>query len=318
MNHLFLFSFQFEDWYTKRLNHNQLDIFVLKIEGINKNYHGSPALKNVTLKVPENGILGILGPNGAGKTTLFKIIAGLLVADRGEVVPSSEKWPRIGYKPERLHFPDRMSVRQYMKLMANMSGIPAGEQEKTIQELLAFVGMQAQAGKRLGQCSKGMRQRIGLAQALLGDPQLLVLDEPTDGLDPVGQGEILNAIRELVQWGKTIVLSSHRLDEVTSVCHEIAILNRGEVIYQNYLDSAVLDRPRAIIFVDRPLDPIKSLLESFHQEVVVRERSVVLKAGAAELRRKILSILLSAGFDILQIERRQSSLNEIYKEVTRQ
>lgn len=290
---------------------------MLLIEDLTKDFHGTPALRSIDLTVPDGGILGILGPNGAGKTTLFKLIVGLLLPDQGRIIPQGDYWPKIGYKAERLFFPERMTVNQYLRMMGRLSLIPAHQLEQRVTELMAFVGMQKQKDKRLGACSKGMKQRVGLAQALLGDPELLVLDEPTDGLDPVGQGEIQAVIKRLGEDGKTILISSHRLDEVTAVCKEVAIFNRGRIIYKNYIDSAVLDRPRSTIFVDRPLEPVKALLETFHREVVVRERSVVLKAGAAKLRRQILSILLSAGYDILQIERRQSSLTEIYNEVTR-
>ena len=162
-----------------------------------------------------------------------------------------------------------------------------------------------------------MLQRIGLAQALLGDPDLLVLDEPTDGLDPTGQTEIHETIRQLSGRGKTILLSSHRLGEVTGVCSEIAILNHGRVIYRNRMAEALADRPRSTIHVDRPLEPLRPLLETLHAGIEVTGQTIGLRGDALNFRRQILGIVLAAGYDILQIERRRASLAEIYGEVTR-
>lgn len=290
---------------------------MLQIENLSKRFFSTAALQKISFSVKTGEILGILGPNGAGKTTLFKIIAGILQPDEGRILSAQPLFPTIGYKPERLFFPEKMTMRQYLNLMANLCNVPPHHKTKTVNDALVQVGLQEVADKRIGEGSKGMRQRLGLAQALLGDPSLLVLDEPTDGLDPNGQAEIYLVIRELADRGKTVLISSHRLGQITAVCSDIAILNRGRLIYQNRMSAALADRPRSTIHVDRSLEPLRPLLESLHEQIEVEEQTIGLRGDALNIRRQILGIVLAAGYDILQIERRRASLAEIYSEVTR-
>lgn len=289
---------------------------MLRIDHLSKNYHSVPALRDISLDIQSGEILGVLGPNGAGKTTLFKIITGSLAADSGTIRPTQSGWPAIGYKPERLFFPEGMSVMQYLRTMAALSNIPATRVNKTITPIIERVGLHDVSRRKIRHLSQGMRQRLGLAQALIGDAPLLVLDEPTDGLDPLGQSEVLACIQELHASGKTIVMSSHQLGEITTVCTHLVILNRGRLIYRNSLADALADRPRAQIHVDKDLAPVKDLLHSLDANVVAEGTTVKLRDDATVIRRQILSILLASGYDILQIERRRATLAEIYSEVT--
>lgn len=274
------------------------------------------ALRQVSLEIPRGEIVGILGPNGAGKTTLFKILAGFLQMDEGHITPADgQPWPQIGYKPERLFFPESMTVVAYLRMMAALNNVPRATSERMIWQLLDQVGLRTAAKKRISACSKGMRQRLGLAQALLGDPALLILDEPSDGLDPTGQLEIQALLHQLQQQGKTILISSHQLEEVTKVCSQVVILRHGRILYQSRMADVLAERPQATIHVDQSLGRVAAMLQTLHPNIQVRETSVQLHSEAILMRRQILALLLAAGYDIIQMERRRATLAEIYAEV---
>ena len=205
---------------------------MLRVNQLTKQFYSLTALNQLSLRINEGEIVGLLGPNGAGKTTLFKILAGLLQPTKGTVEADQGAWPRIGYKPERPMFPSGMGVAQYLQTCVGLTDVPRSGQKRAVERVLSQVGLTSIANNRIRDCSKGMRQRIGLAQALLGDPQLLILDEPSDGLDPTGQQDIQQLLRQLRDDGVTIVLSSHHLAEVTAVCTRLIILNRGRIAYQ--------------------------------------------------------------------------------------
>jgi len=194
------------------------------------------ALDGVSLDVPQGSVFGLLGPNGAGKTTMVKIMLGVAHATSGEARlfgrppgdPGARR--RIGYLPEKHEFPDFLTAEQMLGIYGQMSGVDAAERAHRIPELLERVGLTEAAQQKLGEYSKGMLQRAGLAQALLNEPDLLILDEPTDGVDPVGRKEIRDMLVELKNEGKTVFINSHLLSEVEKVCSEIAILNQGRLV----------------------------------------------------------------------------------------
>ena len=223
----------------------------------------------------------------------------------------------IGYKPERLLFPNNLKVSQYLDLIAGVSNVPSSERERVIMESLARVNMLDTANKRIGHISKGMRQRLGLAQALIGDPPLLLLDEPSNGLDPEGQIEIGRYIRELHQMGKTIVMSSHQLHEVTQICTYLVILNEGQIHYENSMASALALRPFVKIRVDRELEDAADLLLSLHPDLAVEGDTIILKNTAMRMRRQILTLLLNMDFDVLRVEQKRVTLSEIYAETVK-
>ena len=271
---------------------------MLQIQNLTRNFHSFRALNNISLELNRGEILGVLGPNGAGKTTLFKVLTGFLPQDEGVIRPTTGEWPKIGYKPERLSFPNRMTARQYLTTMAAMSGYSGQAAGSIVQEIIQLVGMVPAADKRIGQCSKGMKQRIGLAQAMIGDPDVLVLDEPGDGLDPIGQQEIQAILRLLREQGKAILLSSHRLNEVKAACTDIAIMSRGEIVYKSSIARASEASGKTRIFCDSDLGDIKQLLESLNPGIKVIDEQVELTTEALSLRRDVLRLLLSAGHDV--------------------
>lgn len=195
---------------------------MVTIEHIYKSFGKQQVLRDVTLDIPEGQVLGLLGPNGAGKSTLMKILIGLWSADKGSVsVPE-----RIGYLPENNPLYEEMYVVEYLRFMAQMTGVQ--HSAVSVQNLIERVGLTPERHKHIRELSKGYRQRVGMAQALLGDPQLLILDEPTTGLDPNQLVEIRALIRDLGK-ERTVILSTHIMQEVREMCDRVVILDHGVV-----------------------------------------------------------------------------------------
>lgn len=287
---------------------------MIEISGVTKRFHSLVAVDDVSLNVDRGEVLGVLGPNGAGKSTLFRLIAGILQPDTGQLISSADTWPGISYKSDRLLFPNRMTIRQYLKLIADLSCSSKDDIDIMIDDCLSRVSLINDAGRRIKDCSKGMRQRLGIAQSMIGNPDLILLDEPSNGLDPDGQNEICQIIQELHQSGCTIVLATHQLQEVVQVCTRIVILHRGAVKYENSMEAALAERPHAVIYMDKNVDELKSLLESLHPQIEVGNMSVTLNNDAIALRPNVLSIILGAGFDVVHLDYRHLTLREIYSE----
>lgn len=290
---------------------------MIEIQNVTKQFYALKALDKISLNIPRGEVIGLLGPNGAGKTTLMKLIAGILFPTSGHIKPSHNAWPIIGYKPERLLYPNNLNVRQYLETVAQISNIPKERIALEVNRSLARVGLQEAAHKKIRTCSKGMRQRLGLAQILIGDPPLLLVDEPSNGLDPEGQQEIVRCLQELHAAGKTIVMSSHQLAEVTDVCTQLVILNRGKVLYQNSMAQALAVRAHTMIQVDRHLDGVSSLLKTLHADIEVEGDTVVLSNEAMALRRQVLSLLLHTNYDVLRVDQQRVTLAEIYAEAVK-
>jgi ABC-2 type transport system ATP-binding protein len=290
---------------------------VINIVNVTKSYHTLVALNEVSLSIPRGEVIGVLGPNGAGKTTLFKLIAGFLRPDSGELQPATGGWPKIGYKAERLLFPNHMRIRSYLEMVAALCNFDRQKAQQAVDESLFRVNLTEVANKKIAECSKGMRQRLGLAQAMIGDPPLLLLDEPSSGLDPEGQADICRHIKTLNATGKTIVLASHQLHEVTEVCTYLVILNAGTIHYQNTMAGALAERPHVVIRTDRDLAILRPMLLSIHPDIEVTDRELFLNNEAISLRRQVLSLLLGAGYDINHVEHSRVTLSEIYAEAVR-
>ena len=289
---------------------------MIEFSHVTKNYYSLTALRDVSLTIPRGEVLGLLGPNGAGKTTLIKLIAGIINPTSGEVAPTNGQatWPTIGYKPERLVFPGHLAVSQYLQMVATLCNIGRAQMDTVVLESLARVNLLPAANKQIKSLSKGMRQRLGLAQALIGDPDLLLLDEPSSGLDPEGQEEIQTYIEEVRAVGKTILMSTHQLPEVTRVCTYLVILKDGQVLYQNRMAEALTLQPHIAIQVDRPLDAVRPLLAMVHPDIAIEGQEVVLRNESITMRRQILSVLINQGYDIMRVEQRRVTLAELYAE----
>jgi ABC-type multidrug transport system ATPase subunit len=290
---------------------------VIDIENVTKRFQSLEAISNVTLHLEQGSVLGILGPNGAGKTTLFRLIAGFLQPDEGRLRVSGPGWPAIGYKPERLLFPGNMRVGGYMNLAALLGNLRGEEAKRAVDESLSRFQLQHAFNMRIKQCSKGMRQRLALAQSTIGNPSLLLFDEPSNGLDPEGQFSICRQIKQLHAEGKTIVLASHQLQEVTEVCTHLVILNRGEIRYERPMVEALAEKPHAKIQVDEELMPLEPLLLSLHEGIEIHGTEIILNNGARSMRRQILNILLGAGYDVIRVSEQHTTLEEIYEQTIR-
>lgn len=214
--------------------------FALEISGLVKYYHSGirgvlvEALSGVDMSVKQGEVFGLLGPNGAGKSTTIKIILGLLKPNAGSckifgsALTTAVK-SRIGYLPESPNFYKFLSARELVVFYARVCGLGKKEASERAEEALEMVGLKDAMDRRLGEYSKGMLQRAGLAGAIVHNPDFVILDEPSSGLDPVGMSDMCDMILELKRRGKTVLLSSHLLSEVESVCDSVAILNRGRV-----------------------------------------------------------------------------------------
>ena len=232
---------------------------MIRIEHIHKSFGNQQVLKDINLEIPAGQVLGLLGPNGAGKSTLMKILIGLWKADSGSVsVP-----PRIGYLPENNPLYEEMYVTEYLRFMAKMTNVKC--QMTEVSDLISRVGLTPERHKHIRELSKGYRQRVGLAQALLGDPQLIILDEPTTGLDPNQLVEIRSLIRNLAknpttndQQPMTIILSTHIMQEVREMCDRVVILDHGTI--------------RA----DQSIEQIADLEALFHEVTLSKERNHVI------------------------------------------
>ena len=231
--------------------YGDIPIFLaLQLSGVSKSYRVGhirrrlwPALVDLSLDVPRGEIFGCLGPNGSGKTTTLKLLVGLLAPDAGTVrvlgsrPDHSPTRGRIGYLPENPYFYDYLSPREYLDYAGRLFGIGRAERRHRTNQLLDRVGLADWASKPLRRFSKGMVQRLGLAQALINDPELLVLDEPMSGLDPLGRHMVRELMLDLKRQGKTIVLCTHVLPDAEALCDRVAVLREGRLLAVGLLED---------------------------------------------------------------------------------
>lgn len=196
----------------------------IHIEHLNKTIGKQKVLEDITLKIEDGEIVGLLGPNGAGKSTLMKILVGLWNPDNMESLKQTTQ--SNGYLPEQNPLYNEMYVQEYLLLMARLHHIPSPH--LAVQKLILQVGLEQEVTKKIGELSKGYKQRVGIAQALIANPQLLVLDEPTTGLDPNQLKEIRSLIREIGK-ERTVILSTHIMQEVREMCDRVVLLNKGQL-----------------------------------------------------------------------------------------
>lgn len=227
----------------------------IQIQHLNKYIGKQHVLKDISLSINDGEVIGLLGPNGAGKSTLMKIMVGVWDATSGEVqVPKS-----VGFLPEQNPLYEDMYVREYLRFFVGLRSKEQGakNEDQLVEDLIERVGLHREANKKIGQLSKGYRQRVGLAQAMIGDPQLLILDEPTTGLDPNQLEDIRALIRNLGKEargeeakGRVVILSTHILQEVKQMCNRVIIIDRGE------------------IKVDKPISEIEDLEQTFREATI--------------------------------------------------
>jgi len=229
----------------------------IDLTGVSKTYRGRVhALREVSIGVGRGEVFGLLGPNGAGKSTLVKIIMTVIRPTRaagtvlGAELGDRATLARVGYLPENHRFPRYLSGRQTLEFFGGLCGVPRRMRRHRAAELLDVVGMKEAAGRKVATYSKGMMQRIGLAQALMNDPELLILDEPTDGVDPVGRSDIRQVLAQWRSRGKTVFINSHLLSELELICDRVAMLMNGRVVAQGTLDELSIAEQRYEVEID--------------------------------------------------------------------
>ncbi|MFO0427726.1 MAG: ATP-binding cassette domain-containing protein [Planctomyces sp.] len=285
------------------------------------------ALDGVTLEVPRGVVYGLLGPNGAGKTTLIKILLGIVKRTSGDAsvmgfpAGSQVARSRIGYLPENHRIPAHLTGDTALEYYGALNGLSVSEIRRRRPELLRLVGLADRGRERVSRYSKGMLQRLGIAQAVLHRPELIILDEPTDGVDPVGRREIRQVLKELADSGTTIFLNSHLLQEVELICEHIAILTSGVVrrtgtvrdLKKEYSNSA------AIFQVTGAESAVRKLVETREQAVLRRvtddafELEVRLPSQSAQ--DQMIDELRAAGISIWSVGRRELTLEEAFMEI---
>jgi ABC-2 type transport system ATP-binding protein len=212
--------------------------YVIETRNLSKQYDGKGGCKDITLQVPRGSVFGFLGQNGAGKSTFVRTMLGLLhptagsATMLGHAIGSVESRKKVGYLPELFRYPDWLTGLQLLEHHAEICGLSKSERKRVIRDVLERVGLAGRERERIRGYSKGMQQRIGLACALLSDPELIFLDEPTSALDPIGRKEVRELIAGLRDQGKTIFLNSHLLSEMESVCDYVGIIHRSELVVQ--------------------------------------------------------------------------------------
>ena len=299
---------------------------VLETEGLTKRFGAATAVRDVDLRVPRGTAFGYLGPNGAGKTTLIRMLLGLTKPTAGSMkllglqLPTGRRaaLARVGAIVDEPRFHRHLTGRQNLWALA---AAREPEAHARIDAALERVGLAERADDRVGTYSMGMRQRLGIAACLIADPELLVLDEPMNGLDPAGMLELRELIRTLVAEGRTVVLSSHLLDEVEKTCDQVAIVDRGRVVLQGSVADLTADTATRLRV--ECTDPSRAaLLLRLRPDIeAVREEHGTLLVelvgdDARESTAQIARVLLDTGFDLYQLQLERASLEQQFLEIT--
>ncbi len=302
---------------------------MIRAEGLTKDYGARRAIDNLTFETRQGEIVGFLGPNGAGKTTTMRILTGYMPPTSGTATiagydvlsESLEVRRRVGYLPETVPLYPDMTVFEYLKFMADLRHLPNAED--AVDEALETVGMTERADGYIANLSKGMRQRVGLAQALLHKPEVLILDEPTIGLDPAQVVEVRNLIREIGK-ERTVMLSTHILSEAQQVCDRVLIINRGRLIAEDTpenLQARLTGAQRARLRVRGDIEDVRPLIANMEgvQDVKVLDDGALefQFAPASDIRPAVAKAVVQAGLDLLELSPIGMSLEEIFLELTR-
>lgn len=299
---------------------------VIQTKDLTKKYGDFVAVDSLNLEVRTGEVFGMLGPNGAGKTTTILMLLGLTEPTSGSVrvlgldparKPLSVK-SRVGYIPDQVGFYDELTARENLTYIARLNGIPGSQISQRVDEVLARVGLEKVASKRVGAFSRGMRQRLGLADVLVKQPQLIIMDEPTSGLDPEASHEFLAMIRNLRDDGITILLSSHLLHQVQATCDRVGLFNRGKMVLEGTVDELaqrVLGGAYHIL-VDAEGEP-SAILQALEKipgvaNIRVTQSKIYEMEAPQDIRPEAAQAVIAAGGRLLQLGIRAQSLDDIY------
>jgi ABC-2 type transport system ATP-binding protein len=303
---------------------------MIEVEGLTKDYGPRRAINNLTFKANPGEILGFLGPNGAGKTTTMRILTGFIPPTIGiarvcgfDVVEQSlEVRKRVGYLPETVPLYPDMTVFEYLKYMADLRHIK--NVDDRVDDVLEIVHMEERANGYISNLSKGLRQRIGLAQALIHEPDVLILDEPTIGLDPAQIREVRTLIREVGKH-RTVLLSTHILSEAQQICDRVLIINKGEIVVEDTperLQASLTGAQRVAVRVQGDGDGLEKLISEISgigRVSTLHEGSVEVESvPGKDIRPEIARNVIKAGFDLLELRSIDLSLEDIFIQLTRE
>jgi ABC-2 type transport system ATP-binding protein len=300
----------------------------LNIENLHKSFplgfmlKKKKILKGISLSVNEGEIFGYLGPNGAGKTTTIKCILGLIFPDQGKIELfghshlSLQAKAQTGFLPENPYFYDHLTASEFLYFYSQLFSIKKNEREEKIKGLLRIVGLEQSADLKLRKFSRGMLQRIGLAQSLLNDPSLVLLDEPLGGLDPIGRKEIRDIIVELKQEGKTVFLSSHILQDIEMICDRVAIIVNGEVVNQGTLKDLISEK---ILFTEIELSGVEEKeLKNLGESLTEKGGRILLKVFEEDNVEKILELVKSQKGKVHSLIPRTETLEDLFVGMVKQ
>lgn len=296
----------------------------IEVNSISKSYGAQKALNEISFKIEKGEIVGFLGPNGAGKSTLMKILTTYLLADSGsalvnghDVMTNPKEVQRsIGYLPEHNPLYLDLYVREYLAFNADVYNVP----KSRIEEVIQLTGLTPESHKKIGQLSKGYRQRVGLANALLHDPEVLILDEPTTGLDPNQLMEIRNVIKNAGK-NKTVFLSTHIMQEVEAICDRIIIIDKGQIVADNKLDHLVTADKEQVIEVEfdyKVEEQLLAKLENISSYVNTHDMTWELTfVTDKDMRPAIFDFANENGLKTLQLNQKNKNLEAVFREITK-
>jgi len=298
------------------------------VQGVTKYYGEQKALDNISFEIKTGEIVGFLGPNGAGKSTMMKIITGFIPPSSGKVLvngvdtseSSIEIRKKIGYLPENNPLYPEMYVREYLNFTVSLynSDIPA---KKQIDNIIEVTGLAPEQKKKIGSLSKGYRQRVGLAQALIHNPDVLILDEATTGLDPNQIVEIRNLIRDAGR-EKTVMLSTHIMQEVEAICDRVIIIDKGVIVADEEKKDiySKIARTSQVVLVEFDRETDESLLEALPGVVsAVRDKGnnwIIEASGDQDIRPAIFAFAVSNNLGVLSLQKKENNLEEVFRLLT--
>jgi len=299
--------------------------------GLTRTYGAMTALSNLDLTVNKGDLFGFIGSNGAGKTTTLRILATFLAPSAGrarvlghDVVAEADAVRHvIGYMPDFFGVYKDMEVTEYLDFFGACYRIPAAQREKTVSDVLELVGLSEKKGDLIGALSRGMQQRLGLARVLIHDPQLLLLDEPASGLDPRARIEVMEILRELRRMGKTIIISSHILSELETICNRVCIIERGKLIYAGPVQGVrdQMSSGRVVwVRVAGDLEPAAGLLKACAEvtEVTPLDHKLKVTLASHDTDHSIVAdVLVRGGAKLLELREDEIGLEEVFLRVTR-
>jgi ABC-2 type transport system ATP-binding protein len=295
---------------------------MIELSELYKSYGDLPVLQGVSLSVGAGEAYGLLGPNGAGKSTLIHLMLGFLRPNRGRIrlLGSSDlerTRRRIGYIPERQRYHTRYSAREYLRFLGAFSGLAGADLRDRVDRELATVGLAEVADRGLGTFSKGMLQRLGVAQALLTDPDLLLIDEPTSGLDPAGQREVLELLNQLRVRGHTVLLCTHHLHEVELLCDRVGVLAGGRIAAEAALRELRGAASSVRIQTAGMTGAVRAKIEALGPGITCDAQGVRIGENTPGLQAAVLRALLDGGALILALEPLERPIERLYLQAVR-